>query len=252
MKGSIVENGVILGEDGNRYTYDKSQIKDLDPNLNLIGKKVIFLSKDGVVTEIFLEQSPLEMIQSDDLGAIKIKSYGAIGCGVVAGLPYIGFIFSIASVVLRILATISVRNKSQSNTILFNLVFSLVSGAIAVFFWIVGVAMINATGLLGVLGALLIILGIAVVICGIISSYLYYKELAQITSQKHFTNAFWCYVAGVLLLIVVIGLIFLLAAIILEILAWKNTQSLAQSNGDYSKVKSIFSSMLEAIKNKKK
>ena len=252
MKGSIVENGVILGEDGNRYTYDKSQIKDLDPNLNLIGKKVIFLSKDGVVTEIFLENSPLEMIKSDDLSAIKLKSYGAIGCGVVSGLPYIGFIFSIASVVLRILATISVRNKSQSNTILFNLVFSLVSGAIAIFLGYIGVAMINAGGLLGALGALLVILGIAIVICGIISSYLYYKELAQITSQKHFTNAFWCYVAGVLLLIVVIGLIFLLAAIILEILAWKNTQSLAQSNGDYSKVKSIFSSVQEAIKNKKK
>ena len=160
MKGSILENGVISGEDGNRYTYEESQIKNLaDLVGNLVGKKVDFIAENGVATQIYIEKSTLDIIQSDDLGSIKLKSYSAIGTGILGALPYIGFIFSIASVVFRILATISVRNQSKSETILFNIVFSMVSGLIAGILIIIGIFMITGNAFLGIIGALLIILG---------------------------------------------------------------------------------------------
>ena len=57
MKGKILGAGAISGDDGNRYYYDESELKNLKENQKLDGAEVDFEVKDGKAVGVYITKS---------------------------------------------------------------------------------------------------------------------------------------------------------------------------------------------------
>ena len=196
MVGKILAPGVISGNDGNRYSYEVSELKNLenkDPN-KLSGSEVDFTISGDKATDIFIttQTSALSTFGSQftdgSVKSIKNKMLAGYGCAIFSFIPVLGFILGIASIVLIIWGTIETAKMAESKTLIKNIIISCV----AMFFAVIGV-------LVGIMASSAILSVILALVFGVLSLRClqkYHKELSLITEQKLFMTAFYCFIGS--------------------------------------------------------
>lgn len=238
MKGKILTDGVISGDDGNRYTYESNELKN---NSSVsAGSEVDFQIKGGKAVDIYVTKQAFSVDKaflSKDLQGIKFKVFVMFGCYLLAVIPFIGVIFGLAGIVLYVLVVLALKEASQSTSLLKNWILSMMVvffGAIIITISGGGIILSfssNSSGLNGLgIGAIAgLLLGFLIVASSFYYAYLYYKELAHITNEPFFMYYFWCYSIGALTTLIYIGLLLLLVAAVLWIIAWIRVKELRKS-----------------------
>ncbi len=235
MKGKILDTGIIAGNDNNRYSFTKEDIKNLDTsNLeNLIDLEVDFIIKEDKAIEIYIENSisnPFKIISSDNIKSIRMKYFIGMGANMLTPIPFIGWILALIGTVLKLLAIISLQKISNSKNLLKNFIIastiSLISSIVMIISGISGLMSNQGTSDL----SYIIVIGVILNITAIIFWYKYYTELKSITGENLFKIAFYFYAIGFLTLIFGLGFIFLIIANILEFMAWYRIKDIKKVN----------------------
>lgn len=246
MQGKILADGLIGGNDGNRYTYTASDLKNAQgKSINaIIGSEVDFVGKDGKASEIYITKQAFDLqhrLFDGDLQSVKFKVYAAAGCYLLFWIPFVNIVAILLAIVLQFLVIMSVNKGSQSTTLLKNYIIALlipfVGGIIiTISLLVIGggnvyhLYLSGGTGnIISGIGAFGIIFGILVALSWWFFLYRYYKELTHITNDKFFFYAFVCRVVGYLTLLFFIGYFFLLADVILEVVAWFRVKEIRKS-----------------------
>lgn len=225
MQGKILGfddlQGAILGDDGKRYHFDISEVKnaknaDLE---TLSGSEVDFELANGKAVEIYITkfQQNFKMPQKPEVKALKNKFYIALGI-LIGGTILIIFVVTIINIALeeclvgRIIVSLFfpllyvipfynitkfVQEHSRSDTlmrrfVLYNAI-PIICGLIS---FLVESGLISF--LILVENGVLLIFILIVCVATLIIKYYYYKELAEITTQPLFMYAFWCNVSIIL------------------------------------------------------
>lgn len=140
MNGKILGNGVISGNDGKRYHFEPSDIKNLDGRdiSQLSGKEVDFVAQDDKASEIFITQSAglnintqniRQIFSSSNLTTIKTLMFISIALTVFGnialnaemnrGFVVFWYIFSSAAFIY---ASYLIKKVAHSNIILISAV----------------------------------------------------------------------------------------------------------------------------------
>ena len=238
MKGKIIDTALIIANDDKRYSFDKTDIVNLsDKSIDMIiGSEVDFEIEGDKAKSIYITKAKFNVdavLKGSDINSIKIKAYTSLICGALGLMPFVGFVFSIISFVAMILAILAINKNSQSKTLLRNYVIYFIliffGGLIISTFSAVSVGLVALSNDAGFLGlGFGVIFGFIVVVAGLIFGYLYYKELSSITNEPFFLYAFTLLIIGKLTTLIFIGFIFVIAAIILEIIAWVRFKEIRQ------------------------
>ena len=250
MQGKILADGLISGNDGIRYTYTASDLKNAQgKSLNaIIGSEVDFEGKDGKASDIYITKQAFDIqhrLFDGDLQSVKFKVYAAAACYLLMFIPLIGFLFLILAIVLQFLVIMSVNKGSQSTSLLKNYLISIVIPFVGGIIIAVSVSLsvggnifsLYSSGgnigsmnyVFGALGVFGVIVGIIVALSWWVFMYRYYKELSYITNDRLFFYAFVCRIIGYLTSIIFIGVLFLLADVVLEVIAWFRVKEIRKS-----------------------
>ena len=257
MQGKILADGLISGNDGNRYHFKGGDIKNMPQNSSveaLINSEVDFEGADGNASDIYIIkqsvslESAKQKLLSTDISNVKIKAYIAIGADILGALPVVGLLFSVIGFVMGFIVSGNVGALSQSKTLVKNYVMMYIVAIVGIIIVLISVfAGIGGTymsisnfdmldfdfGTLRMMGVgtiIGVVIGILVAVVGsAIFSYSYSKELSFVTNEKFFLYAFWCMIAGVLTAPIIIGIFILLIGFVLCIAAWARTTEIRQS-----------------------
>lgn len=247
MQGKILAENLISGNDGNRYKFDISDVENLkgESMQNIVGREVDFQIQENMAKSIFLAQKTSvgnvgELIGDNSVQGIQIKGY----CSLMIYLweiPFLGQILFILGVLASILVVVSIQKVSGSTTLLRNYIIPLllyvIAGTIMVFsvgFGALGMA-VGSSGapnfemLLSSFGIGTIV-SIVMFMVAIYFKYQYAKELATITNQPYFLYAFFASIIGAVTTTILIGFLFFLAALILEIMAWNRLSEIRKAD----------------------
>ena len=249
MQGKILADGLIGGNDGNRYTYTASDLKNAQgKSINaIIGSEVDFVGKDGKASEIYITKQAFDLqhrLFDGDLQSVKFKVYAAAGCYLLFWIPFVNIVAILLAIVLQFLVIMSVNKGSKSTTLLKNYIIALlipfVGGIIItisllgtvggnVYYSYSGGGIGDINYIISGIGVFGVIFGILVALSWWFFMYRYYKELTYITNDKLFFYAFVCRVVGYLTLLFFIGYFFLLADLVLEVVAWFHVKEIRKS-----------------------
>ena len=239
MKGKILDNNIISGEDGNRYSFSPNDIVNLEGKStnNLTNCEVDFMIDENTAKSIYIINQSLNMSlfgSYDDINSIKIKAYVYLACSLLGTIPTIGTLFSIVGIIFLILAVRGIT-KISNIPLLKNLVLYWVLnfiGLIMISISLVGAFLgsINNNSFLAGIGITGLI-GFALIIAGAIFSYFYYKNLYIATNEKFFIYAFITRtIASLTYITLFLFIIFLVISIILEAIAWFKFKEIKQQN----------------------
>lgn len=248
MQGKILAENLISGSDGNRYKFDIADVENLNgaSMQAIIGREVDFQIHEDAAKSIFLAQKTGvgnvgELIGDNSIQGIRIKGY----CSLMIYLweiPVLGQILAILGVIANILVVSSIQKASGSTTLFRNFIIpmflSIVAGIIMVFSMGFGTLASMALGspshlnidmLLSSFGIGTIV-AIVIFVVAFYFKYQYIKELATITNQRYFLYAFFASIIGAVTAIILIGFLFFLAALILEIMAWNRLSEIRKAD----------------------
>ena len=242
MRGVILGNGVISGEDGKRYSYKLEDIQNLNgkTEANLEGCEVDFEIDDSKKSlsakAIFITKSASvsvgNIFQDFSIPSIKMKAYIALGCGLFSPIPIVGWVLGIVSIVFLILTILNISKVSGSKELLRNyILYAVIAmiGAVVIGISEGGAALsfLAASSSSNPFGALFggaimfIIIGLLLIAFALFFAYKYYRELADLTQEEFFFYAFILKaVAAVTIPIFWVSVIVGIAAAVIEIIAW--------------------------------
>ncbi len=242
MKGKILAVGLISGEDGNRYTFETSDVANLEGRSmeNLTGCEVDFEVSEKAAKNVFITGGSINManiqgqLMANDTQSIRFKFLLSIGLyfggSFISIIPFIGWVIGgillIAGFVLFVLAVLGTKRTSESQTL-----FEIFILCIAVFAVTFTLAMIFGSSVLfGVMAGydsagefglvVAIILLIVGTIVALVYQLLFFRELAFVTEQKFLLWAFYANIIGGITAVIFIGWLFVLAALVLWILGF--------------------------------
>lgn len=141
MKGKILAVGLISGEDGNRYTFEASDVSNLEGRSmeHLTGCEVDFEVSENMAKNIFITGGSINManiqgqLMANDTQSIRFKfllSFGlCFGGSFISLIPFIGWVIGgillIAGLVILVLAVLGTKRTSESPTLFKNFILSI-------------------------------------------------------------------------------------------------------------------------------
>lgn len=178
-------------------------------------------------------------ISNHNLGVIKFKSFAALSLGFLCELPYIGCILLVAAIGFKSLATFSVKKVSNSQTILLNFILYIALMILSMFLInlspnIFELSEHSSTSSEFIKNFAIFCAGIIGLVFGSVYAYLYYKELSEITNQKYFLLACYCFVGAMALNFTTFGIIFFVAYLVCEVFAWIMVQKIQITRHNYA------------------
>lgn len=242
MKGKILAVGLISGEDGNRYTFEASDVSNLEGRSmeHLTGCEVDFEVSENMAKNIFITGGSINManiqgqLMANDTQSIRFKFLLSIGLcfggNFIFLIPFIGWVIGgillIAGFVIFVLAALGTKRTSESPTLFKNFILSIAIMVVALI-----VAMIfGGTALLGgmagyssaggfglVVAVILLIVGS---IAALVYNLLFFRELAFVTEQKFLLWAFYANLLGSITTLIFIGWLVIVAAVVLWIIGF--------------------------------
>lgn len=229
MQGKILDYGMILGNDGNRYLFSDDDVKGGSVN---IGNNVDFLIVGQIAKEIYIMKdkdnvSNFLNLGDGEIANVKKIAYIGFGLMLLGIVPFLGFLTLIGGIFL-IIALYKISKISKSKTLFKNYIIAsvlLMLGVIAVMFGSVSIALSEAKSSIAI-----IIVGFLVMIVAIYFLFKSYKELAFVTENKLFLISFYVRAASFLLtLIPVLNILLSFISSIIEIYAWYKLEKIKQS-----------------------
>ena len=242
IKGQVLGNGYISGDDGERYIYHPSEIQNLqgrDPQA-LSGVRVDFeasADENGkkVAKAIFITMGATPTfdftnINSNDIMGVRLKMLISMLLYLFTFIPFAKILFLIIAVILEFISISRLNQLVGSQTLFRNWIISMlisifVGGTVAIiaFFDIaIRIIRIMSESIGG--ASVLIVFGIAVAIFWFKYTYHYYNELSELSGKRLFFYAFCTKIAGVLLCLTLVGFIIAMPlyyiSIILIVAAW--------------------------------
>ncbi len=247
MKGKILGNGIISGDDGKRYSFGLDEIKNLNGKSenSLANAEVDFEIEGESAKSIFITNTKFSLNSFNDgsLNSIKLKVYIYLGCtlgGYLVELipvvgPFLGAIFVITGFVFLILALLAMSQMAQVSIlpkiIKAWLLTFIGSSAVTISIAAAAASLVfggNNLSALGAVSIMFIVIGFGMMFSSLYFYHQYFKTLSLITNEKFFIYAFYAKIAGLIsmlfIFIPVFGLvivaIFGIAATVIEVIAW--------------------------------
>ncbi|WP_258554158.1 2-amino-4-hydroxy-6-hydroxymethyldihydropteridine pyrophosphokinase [Helicobacter cinaedi] len=242
MKGKILAVGLISGEDGNRYTFEASDVSNLEGRSmeSLTGCEVDFEASENMAKNIFITGGSINManiqgqLMANDTQSIRFKFLLAIGLyfggNFIFLIPFIGWVLGgvliIAGFVLFVLAVLGTKRTSESPTLFKNFILSIAVVVVALILAMIfggtalleGMAGYSSAGGFGlVVAVILLIVGS---IAALVYNLLFFRELAFVTEQKFLLWAFYANILGSITAVIFIGWLVIVAALILWIIGF--------------------------------
>lgn len=243
MKGKILGTGIISGDDGQRYSFEASDIANLDGRNpeNLAGAEVEFEIDGNAAKSIYLTTNSMNLgglqgkLMSNDTQGIRFKLLAAavlyVCSGVVSIIPFLGWVLGsicmLVAFVLHILGVIALNRASESKTLLRNFILTIVV-AIGTVIVMVGGVVIFFDGFIN--GGTIVIGVLGVIGCIAILAFqlLYARELAYVTGQKFILWSAYLSILAALTIAIVIGYLFSIAAFVLYIVGLVKFQTITK------------------------
>lgn len=251
MKGRILDLGIISGDDGNRYSfilddiknldnYNKDKLANLTVDFEIDDKKAIniyIISNEKIEYASNILSNIRDNISNSNINKIRFIAIASVVLGIFSQIPILGAIFAIISLILYLLVAIDISKISQSKTILRNFIIYFLVGIVflilltfAIGAIIISITMSNGISSIGFGTIFLILIIFIAIIAKIIFGLLFTRELSYLTGQKVFLWAFYASIIAIFTTkIFILGFIFTLIAIILNIYGWLNTVEIKQS-----------------------
>lgn len=242
MKGKVLTPSLISGEDGNRYTFEASDVSNLEGRSveNLTGCEVDFEVSEKVAKNIFITGGSINManlqgqLMANDTQSIRFKFLLGIGLyfggSFISLIPFIGWVLGgvllIAGFVIFVLAVLGTKRTSESPTLFKNFILSIAIAVVALILAMIfggtallgGMAGYSSAGGFGlVVAVILLIVGS---IAALVYNLLFFRELAFVTEQKFLLWAFYANLLGGLTTLIFIGWLLLVAAVVLWIIGF--------------------------------
>ncbi|CAM3979954.1 DUF996 domain-containing protein [Arcobacter cloacae] len=249
MNGEILNikedgSGVILAEDGNRYSFTQ---EDTNSQTLRVGQKVNFVLNEGFAKDIFIIKSQNNSFTNNEIiGSLQIDKsdtrkgavFAAIGVGIsfLGILPAIGVLFLIIGLVLELVGVYKLSENAKNNKDIFK---NMILGYVLVFIGSIVMSLIMGAGMIGGLSSFNqnsldlgvgigmggMIVGILVYVAfGIASIIKMYKALNCIGLEYNISlmqTSAKVYIAGILLIpFFGIGFLILLIFNIMKIFAY--------------------------------
>ena len=249
MKGTVLGPGVMLSADEQRYAYLERDVKSVTASGATVvlrqGDEVDFVVDGQNAKEIYLTKAKSLNInfdninfdlKSNDLSTIRTLGLAGSALPILGVIPFLGIVFVIAGFICVLLAIFKLSNKVGSPTLKKNYILYLVATAASSVLIFLGMTMglfafmnagagySNTGGVSMIIGAILGIAGLIGVIYGFFKEFQVYNELSSISGDKFFLYYFIGTVVGALTAVIIIGYVILLAAFIMQIIAWYRLQ----------------------------
>ncbi|WP_104746856.1 2-amino-4-hydroxy-6-hydroxymethyldihydropteridine pyrophosphokinase [Helicobacter bilis] len=242
MKGKVLAPSLISGEDGNRYTFEASDVSNLEGRSmeSLTGCEVDFEVSEKVAKNIFITGGSINManlqgqLMANDTQSIRFKFLLAIGLyfggSIISFIPFLGWVLGpilfIAGFVFFVLAVLGAKRASESQTLFKNFILSMVIFAVASILAAIfgGSALLGALAGYGSAGGFGIAASIVILAVGAIAGFVYnllfFRELAFVTGQKFLLWGLYANIIGGITAVIFIGWLFVLVALVLWILGF--------------------------------
>lgn len=250
MKGKVLAPNLISGEDGNRYTFEASDVSNLEGRSveSLTGCEVDFEASEKVAKNIFITGNSINManlqgqLMANDTQSIRFKFLLSIGLelggGFISVIPFLGWVLGgvliIAGFVVFVLAVLGAKRASESPTLFKNFILSMIIFAVAAILAAIfgGSALLGALAGYGSAGGFDITVAIILLIVGGIAAFVYQllfmRELAFVTEQKFLLWGFYANFLGNLTTLILIGWLFMLTALVLCIIGFYQMKNIRE------------------------
>lgn len=242
MKGKVLTPSLISGEDGNRYTFEASDVSNLEGRSmeNLTGCEVDFEVSENMAKNIFITGGSINManlqgqLMANDTQSIRFKFLLGIGLyfggSFISLIPFLGWVLGgvllIAGFVVFVLAVLGTKRTSESPTLFKNFILSIAVAVVALILAMIfggtallgGMAGYSSAGGFGlVVAVILLIVGS---IAALVYNLLFFRELAFVTEQKFLLWAFYANIIGSITAVIFIGWLLIIAAVVLWIIGF--------------------------------
>ncbi|HEC1563718.1 TPA: hypothetical protein R1X56_001523 [Campylobacter upsaliensis] len=231
MQGKILADGLIGANDGNRYSFSVQDVRNLGSKTmsDVVNAEVDFEIDGTNAKSIFITKNSISIgniVQGgDSISSIKTKAYIYVAGIFLGVIPVVGWIFGIVGSVFMILALLSLGRMSGA-PLLRNFWISwglVLLGGMIVGFSVAGGFIMGLDSRSGFSFGMVafIVLGALICLGGLVFSYFYYRDLAEVTNEKFFLYAFICRAVAIFTLFIpILGIIFIIVANIVELIAW--------------------------------
>lgn len=242
MKGKVLTPSLISGEDGNRYTFEASDVSNLEGRSmeNLTGCEVDFEVSENMAKNIFITGGSINManlqgqLMANDTQSIRFKFLLGIGLyfggSFISLIPFLGWVLGgvllIAGFVVFVLAVLGTKRTSESPTLFKNFILSIAIAVVALILAMIfggtallgGMAGYSSAGGFGlVVAVILLIVGS---IAALVYNLLFFRELAFVTEQKFLLWAFYANIIGSITAVIFIGWLLIIASVVLWIIGF--------------------------------
>lgn len=236
MQGKILADNLIGGNDGNRYSFSLENVRNLNNKTinDIINAEVDFEVDGTEAKSIFITKNSINIgniMQGDSINSIKTKAYIYVAGVILGVIPFLGWALSLVGFVFMILAILTI-GKISGAPLIRNFLLSWILvfvGGIVMSFSVAGSFIGGLSGSSGFTTGMIALIVVGVLICigGLVFGYFYYKDLAEVTNEKFFFYAFIARIAAILLIAVpIINFIVIIAAAIMELIAWMKFKEL--------------------------
>ncbi|MCR2066949.1 hypothetical protein [Campylobacter helveticus] len=230
MQGKILADNLIGGNDGNRYSFSLENVRNLNNKTinDIINAEVDFEVDGTEVKSIFITKNSINIgniMQGDSINSIKTKAYIYVAGVILGVIPFLGWALSLVGFVFMILAILTI-GKISGAPLIRNFLLSWILvfvGGIVMSFSVAGSFIGGLSGSSGFTTGMIALIVVGVLICigGLVFSYFYYRDLAEVTNEKFFLYAFICRaVAALAILVPILGIVLMIAAAVIELIAW--------------------------------
>ncbi|WP_285818490.1 2-amino-4-hydroxy-6-hydroxymethyldihydropteridine pyrophosphokinase [Helicobacter bilis] len=242
MKGKVLAVGLISGEDGNRYTFEASDVSNLEGRSmeSLTGCEVDFEVSENMAKNIFITGGSINManiqgqLMANDTQSIRFKFLLGIGLyfggSFISLIPFIGWVIGgillIAGFVVFVLAVLGTKRASESPTLFKNFILCIAIMVVALILAMIfgGTALLRGMAGYSSAGGFGITVAIVLLVVGGVTAFvhqlLFMRELAFVTGQKFLLWAFYANIIGSITSVILIGWLFVLAALVLWIIGF--------------------------------
>lgn len=230
MQGKILADNLIGGNDGNRYSFSLENVRNLNNKTinDIINAEVDFEVDGTEAKSIFITKNSINIgniMQGDSINSIKTKAYIYVAGVILGVIPFLGWALSLVGFVFMILAILTI-GKISGAPLIRNFLLSWILvfvGGIVMSFSVAGSFIGGLSGSSGFTTGMIALIVVGVLICigGLVFSYFYYRDLAEVTNEKFFLYAFICRaVAALTILVHILGIVLMIAAAVIELIAW--------------------------------
>lgn len=195
MQGKILADNLIGGNDGNRYSFSLENVRNLNNKTinDIINAEVDFEVDGTEAKSIFITKNSINIgniMQGDSINSIKTKAYIYVAGVILGVIPFLGWALSLVGFVFVILAILTI-GKISGAPLIRNFLLSWILvfvGGIVMSFSVAGSFIGGLSGSSGFTTGMIALIVVGVLICigGLVFSYFYYRDLAEVTNENSF------------------------------------------------------------------